>query len=161
TSFNPLLVYGGVGLGKTHLVHAIGNYIRTRKTAERVWYVSSERVTGEFVQAIQSNRLHEFTEFYRLMDVLIVDDVPFFGGKEKTQERFFQVFNALHQKGKQVVLCADRPPREIKGIEERLISRFQWGLCAEMRPPDLDTRLAILRHKAQAGGLPVPQDVLG
>ncbi len=161
TSFNPFLVYGGVGLGKTHLVQAIGNQIRSRATSSRVWYVSSERFTSEFVQAVQSNDLKRFTNFYASMDVLIVDDVQFFGGKEKTQEEFFKVFNELHQSGKQLVLCADRPPREIKGIEERLLSRFSWGLSAEVRTPDLDTRLAILRHKAQTGGLPVPQDVLG
>ena len=160
TSFNPFLVYGGVGLGKTHLVHAIGNQATSRATAQRVWYVSSERFTSEFVQAIQGHRIAQFTDFYRQMDILIVDDVQFFGGKEKTQEEFFHIFNTLHQSGKQVVLCADRPPREISGIEERLLSRFQWGLCAEVRTPDLETRLSILRHKAQLKGVLVPDEVI-
>ena len=160
TSFNPFLVYGGVGLGKTHLVHAIGNAARARGERRRIWYVSSERFTSEFVQAIQNHRIAEFTDFYCQMDILIVDDVQFFSGKEKTQEEFFHIFNDLHQRGKQVVLCADRPPREIVGIEERLLSRFQWGLSAEVRTPDIETRIAILRHKSDRSGLPVPQEVI-
>lgn len=160
TSFNPFLVYGGVGLGKTHLAQAIGNFVQTHGNLERVRYVSSEQFTTEFVQAIQRNRAMEFTHFYRQMDLLIVDDVQFFGGKEKTQEEFFHIFNDLHQRGKQVILCADRPPREISGIEERLLSRFQWGLTADVQMPDLETRIAILNRKAEAEGVEVPADVV-
>ncbi len=160
TSFNPFLIYGGVGLGKTHLAQAIGNFIQTHRTLERIRYVSSEQFTTEFVQAIQRNRAMEFTNFYRQMDLLIVDDIQFFGGKEKTQEEFFHIFNDLHQRGKQVILCADRPPREISGIEERLLSRFQWGLTADVQMPDLETRIAILNRKAEAEGVAVPMDVV-
>lgn len=160
TSFNPFLVYGGVGLGKTHMIQSIGNYARQRHTADTVLYVSSERFTTEFVQAIQHNRVNEFSQFYRHIDLLIVDDVQFFGGKEKTQEEFFHIYNALHQSGKQIVLSADRPPREIPGIEERLLSRFQWGLMADIQPPDLETRIAILTHKAEEDGIQLPHDVI-
>ncbi|NBB74642.1 MAG: chromosomal replication initiator protein DnaA [Bacteroidetes bacterium] len=160
TSFNPFLVYGGVGLGKTHLIHAIGNYARVNSNAESVLYVSSERFTTEFVQSIQRNRISEFSMFYRQIDLLIVDDVQFFSGKEKTQEEFFHIFNALHQSGKQIVLSADRPPREIQGIEERLLSRFQWGLSADVQPPGLETRIAILQRKAEDDGIELPQEVI-
>lgn len=153
TSFNPFLIYGGVGLGKTHLIQAIGNYVKQHRRAETVLYVSSERFTTEFVQAIQHNRVSEFSLFYREIDLLIVDDIQFFGGKEKTQEEFFHVFNSLHQAGKQIVLSADRPPREIKGIEERLLSRFQWGLTADVQQPELETRIAILQRKAEDDGI--------
>ncbi len=160
TSFNPFLVYGGVGLGKTHMIQSIGNYARRHHTAETVLYVSSERFTTEFVQAIQHNRVSEFSQFYRQIDLIIVDDVQFFGGKEKTQEEFFHIFNTLHQSGKQIVLSADRPPREIPGIEERLLSRFQWGLTVDIQPPDLETRIAILKHKAEEDGIQLPHDVI-
>jgi chromosomal replication initiator protein len=160
TSFNPFVIYGGVGLGKTHLVQAIGNYVLRKGNIERMRYISSEQFTSEFVQAIQTNKIAEFTQFYRHMDLLIVDDIQFFGGKEKTQEEFFHIFNDLHQRGKQVVLCADRPPREIPGIEERLLSRFQWGLTADVQMPDLETRLAILNHKADTEGIEIPYDVV-
>ncbi|HET6567127.1 MAG TPA: chromosomal replication initiator protein DnaA [Rhodothermales bacterium] len=160
TSFNPFLIYGGVGLGKTHLVQAIANYAQNKGTAQRMRYVSSEQFTSEFVQAIQSNRIQAFTSYYRQMDLLIVDDVQFFGGKEKTQEEFFHIFNDLHQRGKQVVLCADRPPRDISGIEERLLSRFQWGLTADVQMPELETRIAILNHKAESEGSEVPPEVI-
>lgn len=160
TSFNPFLVYGGVGLGKTHLIQAIGNYARQYRTAETILYVSSERFTNEFVQAIQHNRISEFSMFYRQIDLLIVDDIQFFGGKEKTQEEFFHIFNALHQAGKQIVLSADRPPREIPGIEERLLSRFQWGLTVDVQPPDLETRIAILRRKAEDEGIELKDEVI-
>ena len=153
TSFNPFLIYGGVGLGKTHLIQAIGNYVKQNRRAETVLYVSSERFTTEFVQAIQHNRVSEFSLLYRQIDLLIVDDIQFFGGKEKTQEEFFHVFNSLHQAGKQIVLSADRPPREIKGIEERLLSRFQWGLTADVQQPELETRIAILQRKAEDDGI--------
>src|SRR5690625_6418525 len=133
TSFNPFLIYGGVGLGKTHLIQAIGNYVKQHRRAETVLYVSSERFTTEFVQAIQHNRVSEFSLFYREIDLLIVDDIQFFWGKEITHEEFFHLLISLHQEGKQIVLSADRPPREIKGIEERLLSRFQWGLTADVQ----------------------------
>jgi chromosomal replication initiator protein len=160
TSFNPYLVYGGVGLGKTHLIHAVGNYVTAQPTDATVLYVSSERFTTEFVQSIQRNRISEFSMFYRQVDVLIVDDVQFFSGKEKTQEEFFHIFNALHQAGKQIVLSADRPPREIDGIEERLLSRFQWGLSADVQPPGLETRIAILQRKAEDDGIDLDDDVI-
>jgi len=160
TSFNPFLIYGGVGLGKTHLIQAIGNYVKENLKAESVLYVSSERFTNEFVQAIQHNRVSQFSLFYRQIDLLVIDDVQFFGGKEKTQEEFFHIFNALHQSGKQIVLSADRPPREIQGIEERLLSRFQWGLTADLQPPELETRIAILRRKADDDGIHFPEDVI-
>jgi chromosomal replication initiator protein len=160
TSFNPFMIYGGVGLGKTHLIQAIGNYAVLNNTARRVLYVSSERFTSEFVHAIQHNRVNEFTTFYRSLDVLVIDDAQFFSGKEKTQEEFFHIFNALHQAGRQIVLSADRPPRDIQGIEERLLSRFQWGLSADMQAPDLETRTAILRRKAEDDGIAVDDEVI-
>jgi len=160
TSFNPFLLYGGVGLGKTHLIQAIGNYVLANRPGDTVLYVSSERFTTEFVQAIQHNRVSEFSLFYRQIDLLIIDDVQFFGGKEKTQEEFFHIFNALHQGGRQIVLSSDRPPRDIKGIEERLLSRFQWGLSADLQIPDLETRIAILRRKAVEDGIEIEPDVM-
>ncbi|NND72110.1 MAG: chromosomal replication initiator protein DnaA [Rhodothermales bacterium] len=160
TSFNPFLIYGGVGLGKTHLIQAIGNYARAHNNVQSILYVSSERFTTEFVQAIQYNRVSEFSLFYRQIDLLVIDDAQFFGGKEKTQEEFFHIFNALHQSGKQIVLSADRSPRDIEGIEERLLSRFQWGLSADMQPPDLETRIAILQRKASDDGIAIDQDVI-
>ncbi|WP_022836203.1 chromosomal replication initiator protein DnaA [Salisaeta longa] len=160
TNFNPFLIYGGVGLGKTHLIQAIGNYVNSHYTEKNVLYVSSERFTSEFVQAIQRNRVSDFSMFYRQIDVLIVDDVQFFSGKEKTQEEFFHIFNALHQNGKQLVLSADRPPRDIEGIEERLLSRFQWGLSADVQPPGLETRIAILQRKAEDDGIELDQEVI-
>jgi len=160
TNFNPYLVYGGVGLGKTHLIHAVGNHVKQQPTDETVLYVSSERFTTDFVQSIQQNRISEFSMFYRQVDVLIVDDVQFFSGKEKTQEEFFHIFNALHQAGNQIVLSADRPPREIDGIEERLLSRFQWGLSADVQPPGLETRIAILQRKAENDGIDLDRDVI-
>ena len=159
TSFNPFLVYGGVGLGKTHLIQAVGNY--AQGTADRtVLYVSSERFTTDFVQSIRRNRIGEFSMFYRQIGVLIVDDVQFFSGKEKTQEEFFHIFNALHQSGRQIVLSADRPPRDIEGIEKRLLSRFQWGLSADVQPPGLETRIAILQRKAEDDGVDLDEAVI-
>jgi chromosomal replication initiator protein len=160
TSYNPFMVYGGVGLGKTHLAQAIGNSIHSDEPGRAVVYVSSEQFTSQFVRAIQRNSITAFTAFYRQIDVLIVDDVQFFSGKEKTQEEFFHVFNTLHQEGKQIVLCADRPPRAIDGIEERLLSRFQWGLSADVQQPDLETRLAILQSKAELLKLDLPAPVI-
>ncbi|MCB0717368.1 MAG: chromosomal replication initiator protein DnaA [Bacteroidetes bacterium] len=160
TQFNPFLIYGGVGLGKTHLMQAIGNYVRANHKADTILYVSSEKFTTEFVQAIQHNRVAEFSLFYRNIDLLVIDDAQFFGGKEKTQEEFFHIFNALHQSGKQIVLSADRPPRDIEGIEERLLSRFQWGLSADMQPPDLETRIAILQRKAEDDGIAIDNEIV-
>jgi chromosomal replication initiator protein len=160
TSFNPLVIYGGTGLGKTHLMQAIGNSVLDNRKARRVIYVSSEKFTIEFVDAIQSDRINDFHSFYRSMDVLIVDDIQFFSGKEKTQDSFFHTFNELHQIGKQIILSSDRPPKELKGLDDRLISRFQWGLTADIQPPDLETRIAILRKKSEHDRIELPQDVV-
>jgi chromosomal replication initiator protein len=159
TSFNPYLIYGKVGLGKTHLAHAIGNHIVEKNPSVRVLYMTSEAFTNFFVLAIKQNTLTEFTQTFRLIDVLIVDDIQFFGGKEKTQEQFFHLFNDLHQRGKQIILCADRSPAEIAGIEERLLSRFRWGLSADVQPPDLETRIAILQNHARRHDLDLSTDV--
>ncbi|NNF04224.1 MAG: chromosomal replication initiator protein DnaA, partial [Rhodothermales bacterium] len=160
TSFNPFFLYGGVGLGKTHLIQAIGNYVQANRPGDTVLYVSSERFTNEFVQAIQHNRVSDFSLFYRQIDLIVIDDVQFFSGKEKTQEEFFHIFNALHQSGKQIVLSSDRPPRDIKGIEERLLSRFQWGLSADLQTPDFETRIAILNRKAEDDGIDIDDDIV-
>ena len=160
TSFNPLVLYGGTGLGKTHLVQAIGNSAIANAKAKRVMYVSSEKFTVEFVDAIQTDRISDFSGFYRSMDILIVDDVQFFSGKEKTQDNFFHTFNELHQLGKQIILTSDRPPKDLKGLDDRLLSRFQWGLTADIQPPDLETRIAILRKKSEDDGINLPQDVV-
>jgi chromosomal replication initiator protein len=160
TTFNPLVIYGGVGLGKTHLIQAVGNSMKMDKLAKRVLYVSSEKFTVEFIDAIQHNRLKEFSGGYRNVDVLLMDDIQFFTGKERTQEEFFHTFNTLYQSGKQIVLTSDRPPKELKGIEERLISRFQWGLVVDIQPPDLETRIAILQKKAEENLLTLPQEII-
>ncbi len=160
TSFNPLVIYGGTGLGKTHLIQAIGNYAIANGKAKRVIYVSSEKFTVEFVDAIQSDRISDFSSFYRSMEILIVDDIQFFSGKEKTQDNFFHTFNELHQIGKQIVLSCDKPPKELKGLDERLLSRFQWGLTADIQLPDLETRIAILRKKSEDDRIDLPQDVV-
>lgn len=160
TSFNPLVIYGGVGLGKTHLIQAIGNYIRTERLAKRVLYVSSEKFTIEFIESIQRNKTTEFSNLYRNVDILIVDDIQFFINKERTQEEFFHTFNTLHQNGKQIVLSSDRPPKELKGMEERLISRFQWGLVVDIQPPDLETRIAILQRKAEENGIQINNEII-
>ncbi len=160
TSFNPLVIYGGTGLGKTHLMQAIGNHVLAHGKARRVMYVSSEKFTVDFVDAIQSNRTSDFSNFYRSMDVLIVDDIQFLSGKEKTQDSFFHTFNELHQLGKQIVLSSDRPPKDLKGLDDRLLSRFQWGLTSDIQPPDLETRIAILLKKSVDDGIELPQDVV-
>jgi len=160
TSFNPLVIYGGTGLGKTHLMQAIGNFALSNGKAKRVIYVSSEKFTVEFVDSVQSDRIKDFSNFYRSMDILIVDDIQFFSGKEKTQDNFFHTFNELHQIGKQIVLSSDRPPKELKGLDDRLLSRFQWGLTSDVQPPDLETRIAILRKKSEDDGIDIPQDVV-
>ncbi len=154
------MLYGGTGLGKTHLIQAIGNYAFEAGKARRVCYVSSEKFTIEFVDAIQSDKTREFSNYYRSMDLLIVDDIQFFSGKEKTQDSFFHTFNTLHQMGKQIVLSSDKPPKDLKGLDERLISRFQWGLTADIQPPDLETRTAILRKKCEDDNIEIPPEVL-
>ncbi len=160
TAFNPLVIYGGVGLGKTHLVQAVGNAIMQSRPGKRVYYVSSEKFTIDFVEAIEKNRSIDFSTFYRTMDVLIVDDIQFFSGKERTQDTFFHTFNTLYQLKKQIILSSDRPPKELVGLDERLISRFQCGLTVDIQPPDLETRIAILRKKADADHIDLPQDVI-
>lgn len=160
TSFNPFFVYGGVGLGKTHLIQAIGNKIVTNFPEKRVIYLSSDIFTVEFVEAIQSNKVNEFSSFYRNMDVLIIDDIQFLIGKEKTQDLFFHIFNTLHQSKKQIVLSSDKAPKDLKGLDDRLISRFQWGLPADIQPPELETRIAILKKKSEDFGMTVSNEIL-
>lgn len=145
TSFNPLMLYGGVGLGKTHLVQAIGNYVQ-ENGQKKILYVSSDRFTNQFIEALKNNDLQSFTDYYMQADVLAIDDVQFLSGKEKTQEIFFNIFNHLHQSGKQIIMTSDCPPKELKGLQERLLSRFKWGLTADLKQPDLETRIAII-HK--------------
>jgi len=148
TAFNPLMIYGEVGLGKTHLVQAIGNYIEGQAGNNKlVLYVSSEKFTSQFINAIRENSLQDFMNFYMMVDVLIIDDIQFLAGKEKTQETFFHIFNHLHQSGKQIVMTSDRPPRELSGMEDRLLSRFKWGLTTDIQTPDLETRMAIIQNK--------------
>ena len=160
TSFNPLVIYGGVGLGKTHLAQAIGNRSIAAGTARKVLYTSSEKFTIEFINSIKNNKTTEFSEQYRNVDMLMVDDVQFFQKKESTQEQFFHTFNALYQSGKQIVLTSDRAPKELSGMEERLLSRFQAGLIADIQPPNLETRIAILQHKAQEDDIDIPYNIL-
>jgi chromosomal replication initiator protein len=160
TAFNPLVLYGGVGLGKTHLIQAIGNHVSLTNPGKRVYYASSEQFTIDFVDAIERNNTIEFSTFYRNMDVLIIDDIQFFSGKERTQDTFFHTFNTLHQLKKQIILSSDRPPKDLIGLDERLISRFQCGLTVDIQPPDLETRIAILRKKAESDHIDIPQDVI-
>ncbi len=160
TKYNPLVLYGHTGLGKTHLIHAIGNRAQQNNPRIRVFYTNSERFTMEYVNAIQNGKINEFTNFYRSIDILIVDDIQFFSGKEKTQDNFFHTFNALHQSGKQIILTSDKPPKEIQGVDDRLISRFQWGLTADVQPPDFEMRMAILQRKAADEGTELPGDVV-
>jgi chromosomal replication initiator protein len=160
TSFNPLVIYGGTGLGKTHLVQAIGNSALESGKARRVEYVSSEKFMVEFVESIKSDTMSDFSTYYRSMDILIVDDIQFLAGKEKTQDSFFHTFNTIHQLGKQIVLSSDRAPKDLKGLDDRLLSRFQWGLTADIQPPDLETRTAILRKKCDDDSIDIPQEVL-
>ena len=159
-SYNPLFLFGGVGLGKTHLLHAIGQYVTTSKKGARVMYLSSEKFTNEYIDAIQNNQLVKFRRKYRQADVLLIDDVQFLAGKERIQEEFFHTFNALHESHKQIVLTCDRPASEIQNLEQRLVSRFEWGLVSEIQAPDVETRLAILRKKEKAMGVELPEEII-
>ncbi len=160
TAFNPLLIYGGVGLGKTHLAHAIGIGVKNQSPNKTVLYVSSEKFAHQFIDAVRNQTTNDFIHFYQMIDVLIIDDVQFFSGKEKTQDVFFHIFNHLHQNGKQIILTSDKPPVEMQGMEQRLLSRFKWGLSADLSSPDLETRIAIMEKKMYGNGIELPREVV-
>ena len=159
-AYNPLFLYGGVGLGKTHLLHAIGQHVVANRKNARVAYVSSEKFTNEYIVGIQNNQLVKFRKKYRQTDVLLIDDIQFLAGKERIQEEFFHTFNALHEGHKQIVLTCDRPASEIQNLENRLISRFEWGLVTDLQPPDVEMRLAILQKKANLMGVVLPEEII-
>lgn len=159
TAFNPLFLFGDVGLGKTHLAQAIGNSVVKQREDKTVLYVSSEKFTNQIIEAIKNNAVSDFTNFYQLVNVLIIDDIQFLAGKQKTQEIFFHIFNQLHQSGNQIILTSDRAPKDLQGMEERLISRFKWGLSADLQAPDYETMMAILEHKSSAAGITFTPEV--
>ena len=159
-AYNPLFFYGGTGLGKTHLMFAIGQHLQATRKGIKIAYLTSEKFTNEYIDALQTNTIVRFRKRYRQLDVLLIDDIQFFAGKERSQEEFFHTFNTLFDGHKQIVLTSDRPPSEIGSLEPRLVSRFEWGLTAELQPPDIETRMAILQKKALAFGVKVPRDIL-
>ncbi|WP_298486497.1 chromosomal replication initiator protein DnaA [uncultured Maribacter sp.] len=160
TSFNPLLVFGGVGLGKTHLAHAIGVEIKDKYPERTVLYISAEKFTQQYIESVKKNTRNDFIHFYQLIDVLIIDDVQFLSGKSGTQDVFFHIFNHLHQNGKQVILTSDKAPVDMQDIEQRLLSRFKWGLSAELQNPDYETRISILKNKLYRDGVEMPNDIV-
>lgn len=160
TSFNPLMIYGGVGLGKTHLVQGIGNYVRREDPSKKIIYVASEKFTNQFIDSLKNNNVQSFISYYREVDILILDDVQFLRDKEKTQEIFFHIFNHLHQAGKQIVMTSDCAPKDLKGLQERLVSRFKWGLTADLQQPAFETRMAIIQRKIQEDGIHIPEEVI-
>ncbi len=160
TSFNPLLIYSDVGLGKTHLAHAIGIQVKTNFPEKTVLYVPTEQFIAQYIESVRNNNQNDFVHFYQMIDVLIIDDIQFLAGKEKTQDVFFHIFNHLHQNAQQIVITSDKPPIELKGMEPRLLSRFKWGLAADLQAPDFETRIAILQKRLYNDGIEMPQEVL-